>query len=91
MGLVLYLLIGFYFMCESVIYVNMKVFFVNCVGDFGFLFGIGLLFVFVGLMNYGEVFVKCVEFVSLYFLGIDWGLLIVVCICLFIGVMGKLV
>lgn len=55
-GLVSYLLIGFYFTRESAIYANMKAFLVNRVGDFGFLLGIGLLLAFAGSMNYGEVF-----------------------------------
>ena len=57
-GLVSYLLIGFYFTRESAIYANMKAFLVNRVGDFGFLLGIGLLLAFAGSMNYGEVFAK---------------------------------
>ncbi|KVV42102.1 NADH:ubiquinone oxidoreductase subunit L [Burkholderia ubonensis] len=88
-GLVSYLLIGFYFTRESAIYANMKAFLVNRVGDFGFLLGIGLLLAFAGSMNYGEVFAKRVELASLHFPGTDWGLLTVACICLFIGAMGK--
>lgn len=88
-GLVSYLLIGFYFTRESAIYANMKAFLVNRVGDFGFLLGIGLLLAFAGSMNYGEVFAKRAELASLHFPGTDWGLLTVACICLFIGAMGK--
>ncbi|MGF6265185.1 NADH-quinone oxidoreductase subunit L [Paraburkholderia youngii] len=88
-GLVSYLLIGFYFKRESAIYANMKAFIVNRVGDFGFLLGIGLLFAFAGSMNYGEVFAKRTELAALNFPGTDWGLLTVACICLFIGAMGK--
>ncbi|RKP43679.1 NADH-quinone oxidoreductase subunit L [Trinickia fusca] len=88
-GLVSYLLIGFYFTRESAIYANMKAFLVNRVGDFGFLLGIGLLFAYAGSMNYGEVFAKSTELAAQTFPGTHWGLLTVACICLFIGAMGK--
>src|SRR5471032_2981652 len=88
-GLVSYLLIGFYFTRPTAIYANMKAFIVNRVGDFGFLLGIGLLFAFAGSMNYGDVFAKRTELAALSFPGTDWGLLTVACICLFIGAMGK--
>ncbi|WJF91582.1 NADH-quinone oxidoreductase subunit L [Paraburkholderia bonniea] len=88
-GLVSYLLIGFYFTRESAIYANMKAFLVNRVGDFGFLLGIGLLFAYAGSMNYGDVFAQRTELAAMSFPGTDWGLLTVACICLFIGAMGK--
>ncbi|WP_063532702.1 NADH-quinone oxidoreductase subunit L [Burkholderia sp. MSMB1589WGS] len=88
-GLVSYLLIGFYFTRESAIYANMKAFLVNRVGDFGFLLGIGLILAYAGSMNYGEVFAKRAELASLNFPGTQWGLLTAACICLFIGAMGK--
>ena len=88
-GLVSYLLIGFYYTRESAIYANMKAFVVNRVGDFGFLLGIGLLLAFAGSMNYGDVFAKSHELAALNFPGTSWGLLTVACICLFIGAMGK--
>jgi NADH-quinone oxidoreductase subunit L len=88
-GLVSYLLIGFYFTRESAIYANMKAFIVNRVGDFGFLLGIGLLLAYGGSMNYGDVFAKSHELAALNFPGTGWGLLTVACICLFIGAMGK--
>ncbi|CAM2192276.1 NADH-quinone oxidoreductase subunit L [Paraburkholderia sp. A1RI_3L] len=88
-GLVSYLLIGFYFTRESAIYANMKAFLVNRVGDFGFLLGIGLLLAFAGSLNYGDVFAKRNELAALAFPGTHWGLLTVACICLFIGAMGK--
>jgi NADH-quinone oxidoreductase subunit L len=88
-GLVSYLLIGFYFTRESAIYANMKAFIVNRVGDFGFLLGIGLLLAYAGSMNYADVFAKNHELAALNFPGTSWGLLTVACICLFIGAMGK--
>jgi NADH-quinone oxidoreductase subunit L len=88
-GLVSYLLIGFYFTRESAIYANMKAFLVNRVGDFGFLLGIGLILAYAGSMNYGEVFAKREALAALALPGTHWGLLTVACICLFIGAMGK--
>src|SRR3954467_12513537 len=57
-GLVSYLLIGFYFTRPSAIFANLKAFLVNRVGDFGFILGIGLLLAYAGSMNYTEVFAK---------------------------------
>jgi NADH-quinone oxidoreductase subunit L len=88
-GLVSYLLIGFYFTRESAIYANLKAFIANRVGDFGFLLGIGLLLAYAGSMNYGDVFAKSHELAALNFPGTSWSLLTVACICLFIGAMGK--
>ncbi|NIE68893.1 NADH-quinone oxidoreductase subunit L [Burkholderia sp. Ax-1719] len=88
-GLVSYLLIGFYFKRESAIYANMKAFLVNRVGDFGFLLGIGLLLAYGGSLNYNDVFAKGHELSALTFPGTSWNLLTVSCICLFIGAMGK--
>jgi NADH-quinone oxidoreductase subunit L len=88
-GLVSYLLIGFYYTRESAIYANLKAFLVNRVGDFGFLLGIGLLFAYAGSLNYADVFAKSHELAALTFPGTHWGLLTVACICLFIGAMGK--
>jgi NADH-quinone oxidoreductase subunit L len=88
-GLVSYLLIGFYYTRPSAIYANLKAFLVNRVGDFGFLLGIGLLLAYAGSMNYADVFAKNHELAALTFPGTDWGLLTTACICLFIGAMGK--
>ncbi|GAB3544733.1 NADH-quinone oxidoreductase subunit L [Noviherbaspirillum agri] len=88
-GLVSYLLIGFWYTRPTAIYANMKAFLVNRVGDFGFILGIGLLLAYSGSMNYGEVFAKKDELAQLMLPGTDWMLLTVACICLFIGAMGK--
>jgi NADH-quinone oxidoreductase subunit L len=88
-GLVSYLLIGFWYTRPSAIFANMKAFLVNRVGDFGFILGIGLLFAFAGSMNYAEVFAKREVLAHLVLPGTDWMLPTVVCICLFIGAMGK--
>jgi NADH-quinone oxidoreductase subunit L len=88
-GLVSYLLIGFWFRKPTAIFANMKAFLVNRVGDLGFILGIGLLAANAGSLNYGEVFAKAPELAKLGFPGTDWMLLTVACICLFIGAMGK--
>ena len=88
-GLVSYLLIGFWFKKPSAIFANMKAFLVNRVGDFGFILGIGLVCAYAGTLNYAEVFGKAKEMSALTFPGTDWMLMTVLCICLFIGAMGK--
>jgi NADH-quinone oxidoreductase subunit L len=88
-GLVSYLLIGFWFKKPTAIFANMKAFLVNRVGDFGFILGIGLVLAYTGSLNYTEVFAKAEELAKLGFPGTDWALLSVTCICLFIGAMGK--
>jgi len=88
-GLVSYLLIGFWFNKPTAIFANMKAFLVNRVGDFGFILGIGLIAAYAGTLNYGEAFAKADELSKLTFPGTGWMLVTVVCICLFIGAMGK--
>jgi NADH-quinone oxidoreductase subunit L len=89
-GLVSYLLIGFWFTKPTAIFANMKAFLVNRVGDFGFILGIGLIVAYAGTLNYGETFAKAPELAKLAFgYGTDWMLITVTCICLFIGAMGK--
>ena len=91
-GLVSYLLIGFWYTRPTAIFANMKAFLVNRVGDFGFLLGIGLVAAHTGSLDYAEVFsqadalaAKTIEL----FPGAPWLLISVICICLFIGAMGK--
>ena len=88
-GLVSYLLIGFWFNKPTAIFANMKAFLVNRVGDFGFILGIGLIVSFTGTLNYSEVFAKAGDLAKLNFPGTDWMLISVACICLFVGAMGK--
>ena len=88
-GLVSYLLIGFWFKKPTAIFANMKAFLVNRVGDFGFILGIGLIAAYTGTLNYTEVFAKSGELGKLIFPGTEWLLITVICICLFIGAMGK--
>ena len=88
-GLVSYLLIGFWFNKPSAIFANMKAFLVNRVGDFGFILGIGLIAAYAGSLNYTEVFGKASALSALTLPGTDWMLVTTICICLFIGAMGK--
>jgi NADH-quinone oxidoreductase subunit L len=88
-GLVSYLLIGFWFKKPTAVFANMKAFLVNRVGDFGFILGIGLIVAYAGTLNYGEAFAKSGELAKMSFPGSDWMLITVICICLFIGAMGK--
>ncbi|WP_269531011.1 NADH-quinone oxidoreductase subunit L [Chitinimonas sp. BJYL2] len=91
-GLVSYLLIGFWFKRPTAIFANLKAFLVNRVGDFGFLLGIGLVLAHFGSFDYAEVFAKAPALkdatISL-FPGVTWSLLAVTCILLFVGAMGK--
>jgi NADH-quinone oxidoreductase subunit L len=88
-GLVSYLLIGFWFKKPTAIFANLKAFLVNRVGDFGFILGIGLIVTYAGSLSYSEVFAKGPELAKLMFPGTEWMLITVTCICLFIGAMGK--
>ncbi|MBN9428035.1 MAG: NADH-quinone oxidoreductase subunit L [Burkholderiales bacterium] len=91
-GLVSYLLIGFWYTRPTAIYANLKAFLVNRVGDFGFVLGIGLVLAHFGTMDYAPAFAaapgladKTIELIP----GSPWSLMTVACICLFIGAMGK--
>jgi len=91
-GLVSYLLIGFWYTKPTAIFANMKAFLVNRVGDFGFLLGIGLVAAYTGSLNYAEVFAQADALAAKtieLFPGTPWLLISVICICLFIGAMGK--
>ena len=88
-GLVSYLLIGFWYNKPTAIFANMKAFLVNRVGDFGFILGIGLIAAYAGTLNYAEAFAKADQLAALTFPGTGWMLVTVICICLFIGAMGK--
>ena len=94
-GLVSYLLIGFWYTRPTAIFANMKAFLVNRVGDFGFILGIGLVLAHFGTLDYTAVFQKAPELATTtisLFADRDWAtvsLMTVTCICLFIGAMGK--
>src|SRR5690606_25103391 len=91
-GLVSYLLIGFWYKKETAIFASLKAFMVNRVGDFGFLIGIsGVLFAF-GSLDYAYVFARAPQVVGetiVIFGGAEWSLITVICIALFIDAMGK--
>lgn len=91
-GLVSYLLIGFWYTRPTATYANLKAFLVNRVGDFGFLLGIGLVFVYFGTLDYELVFAHAghmaahsIEIIP----GQSWMLMTVICLLLFVGAMGK--
>jgi NADH-quinone oxidoreductase subunit L len=91
-GLVSYLLIGFWYTRPTAIYANMKAFLVNRVGDFGFALGIGLVLAYFGSMDYAEVFKAAPALADKqvnFWFNTPWSLMSVTCICLFIGAMGK--
>jgi NADH-quinone oxidoreductase subunit L len=90
-GLVSYLLIGFWYTRPTAIYANLKAFLVNRVGDFGFILGIGLVFAYFGTLDYAAVFKAAPDLVAKgpTLPGTDWALITVICVCLFIGAMGK--
>ncbi len=91
-GLISYLLIGFWYKKETAIFANLKAFLVNRVGDFGFILGIGAIVAYTGSLHYGEVFAAApdlvgeqIEIIS----GLPWEVITVACLLLFIGAMGK--
>lgn len=91
-GLVSYLLIGFWYKKPTAIFANLKAFLVNRVGDFGFLLGIAAVVMYTGSLNYTEVFEAAPALqgeTMEIFPGAGWAVLTVICICLFIGAMGK--
>ncbi|NMG74761.1 NADH-quinone oxidoreductase subunit L [Aromatoleum diolicum] len=88
-GLVSYLLIGFWYERPTAIYANLKAFLVNRVGDFGFLLGIGLIAAYTGSLNYSEVFAQGGALAAQEMAVTGWPLITAICICLFIGAMGK--
>src|SRR5256886_7176530 len=89
-GLVSYLLIGFWYTRESAVYASLKAFLVNRVGDFGFILGIALILTQFGTLDYQTVFsqVNAVEKIEII-PGHPWLAITVICILLFIGAMGK--
>ncbi len=91
-GLVSYLLIGFWFERPTAIYANLKAFLANRVGDFGFVLGIGLVLAYFGSLDYAPVFARAGSMAATTISpwgGTEWSLMTAICICLFIGAMGK--
>jgi len=90
-GLCSYLLIGFWYKKPSANSAAIKAFIVNRVGDFGFAIGIFLIFFFYGTVNYSEVFELTPSFINqeVIFLGINFNLITLICLMLFLGAMGK--
>jgi NADH-quinone oxidoreductase subunit L len=91
-GLVSYLLIGFWYTRPSAIFASLKAFLVNRVGDFGFVLGIAGVLYFTGSLDYQSVFAAAPSVATkslVLFSGHTWSAMTVVCICLFVGAMGK--
>lgn len=91
-GLVSYLLIGFWYKKESAIFANLKAFLVNRVGDFGFLLGIAAILMYFNSLDYKDVFAAAPLLADMkvqVVLGEQWSLMTMICILLFIGAMGK--
>jgi NADH-quinone oxidoreductase subunit L len=91
-GLVSYLLIGFWYTRPTAIYANLKAFLVNRVGDFGFLLGIGMVLYYTGSLDYATVFDQVPQLASMQvvlFPNTSWSLMTVTCLLLFVGAMGK--
>jgi len=91
-GLVSYLLIGFWYERPTANYASLKAFLANRVGDFGFVLGLGLVLAYFGTLDYAPVFAKAESMSTTTIVpwsGAQWSLLSAICICLFIGAMGK--
>ncbi|OOG46983.1 NADH-quinone oxidoreductase subunit L [Rhodanobacter sp. C01] len=91
-GLVSYLLIGFWYKRPTAIFANLKAFLVNRVGDFGFLLGIAAVLYFLGTLDYATAFDSAPSLIGKTLqitAGTQWDAATVICICLFIGAMGK--
>ena len=91
-GLVSYLLIGFWFKKPTAIFANLKAFLVNRVGDFGFLLGIAGVLYWIGTLDYATAFANAPlirDAMVTILPGHEWSVPTVICICLFIGAMGK--
>jgi len=88
-GLVSYLLIGFWYERPTANYASLKAFLANRVGDLGFVLGIGLVFAHFGTLDYRQVFGATASLSGQVLPGTSWSLATVICICLFIGAMGK--
>ena len=91
-GLMSYLLIGFWYTRPTAIYANLKAFLANRVGDFGFILGVGLVLAHFGTMDYATAFAKAPSLADakiMLWSGHEVSLMSVTCICLFIGAMGK--
>jgi len=91
-GLMSYLLIGFWFTRDSATHAQLKAFLVNRVGDFGFLLGVAAIYLTFSTLDYGAVFAiapqvadKSIQVIP----GVDWNVLTLICILLFVGAMGK--
>lgn len=88
-GVMSYLLIGFWLEKPTAVSAGLKAFLVNRVGDFGFMIGIGLVFAFAGSLNYQDVFAVREQLASMTVPGTGWAVITAICLFLFVGAMGK--
>jgi NADH-quinone oxidoreductase subunit L len=91
-GTVSYLLIGFWYTRPSAVFANLKAFIVNRVGDFGFIIGIAAVFAYTGSLSYDAAFAAAPQLAHAVIpitAATSWNALTLICICLFIGAMGK--
>jgi len=92
-GVVSYLLIGFWYTRPTAIFANLKAFLVNRVGDFGFVLGIAAVLHYTGSLDYHTVFARAHEAFGSKMMeiipGVQWSAITVACLCLFVGAMGK--
>ncbi|HLW13292.1 MAG TPA: proton-conducting transporter membrane subunit, partial [Casimicrobiaceae bacterium] len=91
-GLVSYLLIGFWYERPTANYASLKAFLANRVGDFGFVLGLGLVLAYFGTLDYAPVFANAPSMAGTTLIpwaGGRWSLMSAICICLFVGAMGK--
>ena len=93
-GLVSYLLIGFYYKKDSALFANLKAFLVNRVGDFGFIIGVAAVFYVFGTLDYFDVFKSVPEVFAKnqtfnFWFGDEFSVITVICIALFVGAMAK--
>jgi NADH-quinone oxidoreductase subunit L len=90
-GVVSYLLIGFWYTRSTAIFANLKAFLVNRVGDFGFVLGIAAVLRYTGSLDYATVFAHADQIAAaqVHIGTIVWPAITFTCICLFVGAMGK--
>ncbi|HEY9201132.1 MAG TPA: NADH-quinone oxidoreductase subunit L [Gammaproteobacteria bacterium] len=90
-GLISYLLIGFWYKKETAIYANLKAFLVNRVGDFGFILGIAAVVMYAGSLDYQTVFAAAPQIATQTIdIGFgEWSVITLLCLLLFVGAMGK--
>ncbi|MBY0544682.1 MAG: NADH-quinone oxidoreductase subunit L, partial [Gammaproteobacteria bacterium] len=93
-GLVSYLLIGFWYKKDSANEGSLKAFLINRVGDLGFILGIGAILAYFSTVDYSQIFalapsVAAANTMITILPGVHWSVITVICLLLFVGAMGK--